>query len=1078
MRSRRIASAAVGLLLFSGLAAAQDSQQGSITGFVYDPSQAVIPGVEVTATSQNTGLSRSSTTNEAGLYTIVGLQPGVYDVHAVSEGFKTAAQANAQLSVGAILRVDFTMEVGAVTETVNVTGAAPILSTETGEVSHIVSGTQVTELALNGRNFTQFLALGTGVSSRQTGRQMGLGQEGNPLMVIHGGRISMNKYTYDGTLAMDTGGNRGLNVFPPMEAIEEVKVQKSNYGADAGGFGFGIVNIVTKSGGKDFHGSLYEFWRNDKLDSRNFFSNERQIIRSNNFGFTIGGPIFIPGKYNTGRTKTFFFWSQAWARRVGQQIDTFTTPPLGVFTATVPTVAMRQGDFSGVTQTIRNPATGQPYPNKQIPASDFDPNAVLLINTFYPLPNRSGNPNFVHNTSAFTTYREELMRFDHHFTENTTWTVRYAQDTWTQDQDIKRPGTSVLPTFPNRFGKPGKNLTTKLNNILSPSVVNLFTFGYSFNTISNAPLGGERPSGLTIPEIYPSNEFGLIPDITMANGFAGLGIGNVLINTNPIFTFKEDLSWTRGTHTFKFGGEVIWHAKGEISYPNEQGTFNFNAGATGFAVSDLLLGRAFTYTENDEDPGVGVHAWDNEFYVQDDWKVSRNFTLNLGARWYLIRGGNGGPADDGNISTIVPSLYDPTKAPTLLADGQIVAGTGDPLNGIITPADTKGLDLPGSLRRPNSDTIGPRFGFAWSPGGSRTVIRGGYGINYFWGTDNSVPRKSNPPFVSSVNLQNVLLSNPAGGAGRLFPPNLSAVDIYNKQPTVQSWSLSVQRQLADNTSLELSYVGTRGTYLPRSIQLNQADPFSTINANRRRPYLGYGTIGYNENSAESRYHGLEVTLSRRMAAGLMVEGSYTYSKALGHNEGNPVDSRNKNLDWGLLPDDRTHIFTTNYVWQIPGFENANGALKAIFGGWQLSGIVTFQSGLPFTVTQPGDTANFGGGTGPARPDRIGDPHEGRGESLDRWFNVDAFQSVTGQGRIGTEPINGVRGPGIVNFDAALLKNVNLSEQVKLQFGLETFNFVNHANFDNVGAQIGGPTFGRVTSALDPRVMQLRAKVLF
>jgi hypothetical protein len=495
-------------------------------------------------------------------------------------------------------------------------------------------------------------------------------------------------------------------------------------------------------------------------------------------------------------------------------------------------------------------------------------------------------------------------------------------------------------------------------------------------------------------------------------------------------------------------------------------------------VSDLLLGRAFTYTENDADPGVGLHAWDNEFYVQDDWKVSRNFTLNMGVRWYLIRGGNGGPADDDNISTFVPSLYDPAQAPRLLASGQLAPDSGDPLNGIITPANKKGLDLPDALKRPNSDTIGPRFGFAWTPGGGRTVIRGGYGINYFWGTDNNVPRKSNPPFVSSVNVQNVLLSNPVGGVGRLFPPNLNAMDIYNLQPTVQSWSLSVQRQLAENTSMEVSYVGTRGTHLPRGFQLNQADPFLTGNANLRRPYRGYGTIAYNENSAESRYNGLEVTLSRRMAGGLMIEGSYTFSKALGHTEGNPVDARHKNLDWGLLPDDRTHIFTMNYVWQIPGFQNGSGAMKAIFGGWQLSGITTFQSGLPFTVTQPGDAANFGGGTGPQRPDRIGDPHEGRGGSLDRWFNTDAFQAVTGAGRIGTEPVNGVRGPGIINFDAALLKNINLSEQVKFQFGLETFNFANHANFDSVGGALNSPTFGRVTSTLDPRVMQLRAKLLF
>ncbi|MGH9626781.1 MAG: carboxypeptidase regulatory-like domain-containing protein, partial [Bryobacteraceae bacterium] len=247
----------------------QEANQGTITGFVYDQSQAIVPNAEVSVVSRATGQARNARAGDDGAYTVVALQPGVYDVKASAQGFKSVEQRDILLNVGASVRVNFTMEVGAVTETITVEGVAPVLKTETGEVSTIVSGTQVTEVPINGRNFTQFLSLGTGVVSQQTGRQMGLGQEGNPLMSVHGGRISMNKYTYDGTLAMDTGGNRGLDLFPPMEAIGEVKVQKSNYGADAGGFGYGIVNIVTKSGTQEFHGDLYEYFRNDKLDARN-----------------------------------------------------------------------------------------------------------------------------------------------------------------------------------------------------------------------------------------------------------------------------------------------------------------------------------------------------------------------------------------------------------------------------------------------------------------------------------------------------------------------------------------------------------------------------------------------------------------------------------------------------------------------------------------------------------------------------------------------------------------------------------------------------------------------------------------
>ena len=1066
----------VSFLLLSPLFA-QEGQQGTITGYVSDPSRASVARAQITVTNQATGLSRSAETNDAGLYTIVALQPGIYLVRAGAPGFKTVEQTGVVLDVGSSVRVNLTMEVGAVTETITVEGAAPILKTESGEVSTLVSGTQVTELALNGRNFTQFLALGTGVVSRQTGRQMGLGQEGNPLLAVNGGRISMNKYTYDGTLAMDTGGNRGLDLFPPMEAIGEVKVQKSNYGADSGGFGYGVVNIVTKSGGKDFHGDVYEYFRNDKLDASNFFANDRQRIRLNNFGYTLGGPVYIPGKYNADKTKDFFFWSESWARRVGPQINSFTLPPQGVFTAQVPTEAMRRGDFSAV-GAIKDPVTGIAYPGNIIPASQLDPNALVLLRAFYPLPNHPGAQNFVYNTASFTSYREELIRWDHNFNQNWIWTVRYAQDDWSQNQDIKRPSNTVLPTFPNQFGKPGKNLTTKLTTILSPSAVNLVTFGYSYNTISNAPRAGQRPAGLTIPEAFPSNTFNIVPDINLQQGFAGIGTGGILNNDNPAYTWKDDFSLTRGSHSLKFGAELIHHIKTEIDSSNEQGTFVFDGAKTGNAVADFLTGRAFTYTENDKDPGVKVTAWDNEFYAQDDFKATQHLTLNMGVRWYLIRGGNGGAATNDAISVFVPGLYKSSSAPQVLANGTLVPGSGDPLNGIVTPKDKKGLDLARDLRKPVNDALGPRFGFAWSPGAAKTVFRGGYGINYFWGADSNVPRRNNPPFSNSVNIQNPLLSNPVGGANRIFPPNFNSRDVFSKQPSVQSYSFTVQREVMANTSVEIGYNGTRGTHLPRTLQLNQADPSSNVNASLRRPYLGFGTIAYNENTAISKYNGLQASLIRRFSRGLMFEASYTWSKSLGNPEGMPLDSRNKDLDYGLLDLDRTHMFTFNYVWEIPFLKRSSGWKANLFGNWQISGITSFQSGLPINVTQSGDVANFGGSTGAQRPDLVGDPGKGRGASLQRYFNVDAFRAVTQTGRVGTAPINAIRGPGIKNVDVSLFKNIRIREGMRLQTGVETFNVFNHSQFEDVGAQINSATFGVVTSARDPRVLQLRAKLSF
>ncbi|MGI8991218.1 MAG: carboxypeptidase regulatory-like domain-containing protein [Bryobacteraceae bacterium] len=833
---------------------AQEAQQGSLTGFVSDASRATMPNAEVVVTNKGTNLSRRARTSGAGLYTFVGLDPGAYTLHVAAAGFKTQERPEIQLDTGASVRVDFTMEIGAASETVTIAADAPILKTESGEVSTLVSGTQVTELALNGRNFTQFLALGTGVVSQQTGHQMGLGQEGNPLMSVNGGRISMNKFTFDGTLAMDTGGNRGVDVFPPMEAIGEISMQKSNYSADSGGFGSSVVNVVTKSGTQQFHGDVYEYFRNDALDTRNFFSNSRQIIRQNNFGYTLGGPFFIPGHYNTGKTKDFFFWSESWYRRVGPQIDSFTAPPVSVFNALVPTEAMKTGDFSALLpKTIIKDPSGNAYPNNAIPPSRIDSNAQIILRTFYPSPNFAGAQNFTFNTASFTRYREELIRADHYFSPNWIWTARYAQDSWMQDQSVLRPSSTTLPTIPGLFLKPGKNLVSKLTTVISPTAINLFTFGYSENKITSTPRGGQKPAGFNVPEAFPSNQYNAVPDIVLSNGYAGIGIGSPLRNSNPLFTFKDDFSWTRGGHTIKAGTEILYHRKNEINYANEQGTFNFNGGVTGYSVSDFLIGRAFTYTENGTDIGAETEASDTEFYVQDDWKASTSLTLNMGVRGYLVHGGNGGAAVANDISAFVPGLFDPAKAPPITAAGTLAPETGDALNGIITPGNTKGLDLGRGLKQ-NNTAWGPRFGFAWAPGSHNTVVRGGYGINYFWGTDADYGLRVNPPFTQSVSIQNTLFSNPLGGPNRIFPPSVTSPDVFNRLPSVQSWSLNVQREIIRNTSLEIGYVGTRSNHLPRTLQLNQAFPNfpATLNANLRRPYPGYGPISYNENSAVSK----------------------------------------------------------------------------------------------------------------------------------------------------------------------------------------------------------------------------------
>lgn len=1063
---------------------AQSTGTGTISGTVSDKTGAIIPGVEITATHIATSASRNAITNETGYYSIPALPVGRYEVKAQLQGFKTFLQSGVILDAEEKVTLNIVLEIGQLGESVTVTGTPPPIQTESGDISTLVSGIQVSELALNGRNFSQLVALGPGVVSRQTGRQMGVGQEGNPLLSIHGGRINNNKFTYDGTLAMDTGGNRGLNLFPPMEAIQEMKIMKSNYGADSGSYGYGLINVVTKAGGKEFHGDLYEYLRNNALDARNFFAPTASPLKLNNFGYTLGGPIYIPGRYNQEKTKTFFFWSQSWNLRRGPQLVSFTDPPTSTFTALTPSAAMRRGGFREILPSrILDPRTRQPFQDNLVPPDRIDPNASLLLDMYYPLPNRSGVPNFVATPSSATNWREELVRIDHHFSDNVSLMGRYVQDKWEQNQAVIKPAPQVFPTIGGFFGKPGKSFTAKLTTILSQRSVNEFTFGFSMNRITRIPFAvARRPSALTVPEIFPPNLNNVIPTINLSQGFGAIGVGDQLNNVNPLYTYKDDFSHLIKNHNVKLGLEVIRLQKFTLTAPDLQGNFTFNGGATGHAVADFLLGEAFSYTEVEQREKVYLFAHNWEFYLQDDWKVRPNFTLNMGLRYYILVGAPQAVEKFNRISTFVPSLYDPSRAPAVDSlSGELIAGTGDPLNGIITPDDRKGLDLPRSLVKTHFETLGPRIGFAWSPfANQKTALRGGYGLFYFWGNNNHEGLSANPPFSRSVNIFNTQLSNPAVGRGANFPANVGSFDTNYLIPTVHHWSLSLQQQIARETVLSLAYVGTRGTHLEQTININQPRPNLAvvqrrISVNAVRPFLGYGNINFSERSASSNYHGLEVHLLRRLNQGLMFEVAYTYSKALERMVGQDVlvDKNEKSL----TDLDRTHVLVINYVYQLPFFKERERVLSRLLGGWQLSGITTFQSGLPFTVTQPGDRAGVGGGT--QRPDLVGTPN--RTNQIDRFFDTSAF-AQNPLGRFGTAGRNIIRGPGINDWSINLFKNSKIpwltSEGANLQFGAELFNLFNHPQFESVGGVFGSASFGRVLSARDPRIIQLRLKISY
>jgi len=1079
------ACAAVLLWVLAAHCFSQTMGTGTITGTVKDATGAVVPGVTITATNINTGVKRSAVTDGSGAYVLPALQIGRYKIEAAHAGFKTVTQQNVELDVDTNATVNFTLQVGGTEQSVTVTEAPPTLQTASGEMGTIATGAQVSELSFNGRNFSQILALGTGIASQNTGHRMGVGQEGNPLMSVNGGGLTTTKYTYDGMWAMDPAGGRGLDLFPPMDALAEVEIKTSNYSADSGSYGYGMVNVVTKTGGNTFHGDLYEVLGNDAVDARNFFDNRVAPFKQNIFGFTIGGPVYIPHRYNSDKSKTFFFVSEGWNRRQGPQILNYTSPPQSTFTAQTVDAVMRTGNFTEVATPIKDPTTGQPFSGNIIPANRIDPNATVLLNRFYPLPNRAGSPNFVATPDSATEWREDLFRVDQTFTPSLVLTLRYAHDTWTQNQAIMEPSNFSFPTGPGFFSKPGHNAIARLTWTLNPTTVNVFAYGFSRIGITQLPnLTEVSRSGLNIPKLFPVNVYSAIPDIVMT-GYGGIGVSSGTSpnnNRNNIFEWKDDLTHVTGNHSLKFGFDFqrIQHFLADQS--NTEGTFTFNGNFTGNPVADMLLGDAFTYTEASYSPNGYLFANTYEMYAQDDWKIRPNLTVNLGLRWSIFASAPIGYDKYNHISDFIPSLYSAANAPVLNSDGSIKAGTGNPLNGIVTPTNLQGLNLPQSLRETRYVMPAPRIGFAWSPHNStKTAIRGGYGIFYSWDTNNQESLRKNPPFSSSANISRASLSNPAGGTNEQFPANLNAFDPNYLYPDVQQWSLGIQRQLPGKFVLSVSYVGNHAVHLNQQPNLNQPQPSlavanGSVNVNTVRPYLGYGTISWGERNASARYNALQVSANRRFDNGLAFQLSYTWSNSIAWGFGqNPFVQPDEK---GLSNLSQPQNLTINYVYDLPLFRNGSGWKHAALGGWEWSGIATFSSGFPFTVTIPGDRAGVGGGT--QRPNVAGAATILG--TVAEYFNTAAFV-LPALGTFGNEGPNAVRGPGIsddytMNFYKNFTFRLFGAEGEKFRIGTEFFNIFNHANFSTVGNVFGSATYGHITAALDPREIQFSARLSF
>jgi outer membrane receptor protein involved in Fe transport len=1125
---------------------------GTITGQVTDEKGAAVAGAQITVADVQRGFERTYQTTEEGVYTAPQLPVGTYTLTVEGAGFKKHVQENIVINVNDRRPVDIVLEAGQVTESVTVTSDAALIQ-ESPTQQSLVNGAQVRQLPLNNRNFVQLATLSAGVTSSLPS-QVGFGGLSVVSLSINGGRTSSINWLVDGARNVDTGSNLTLLTVPSVDAISEFTVLTSNYAPEFGRNGGGVINVVTRSGSNDFHGSLYEFVRNDRLNARNPFQivplaglnrlngEERFVppLKYNDYGFTVGGPIIMPrfgeggaSTYN-GRDRSFFFYSQEWRKIRG------TNTAVG----TVATIAQRNGIFA---TRVNDPLTGLAFPrdaagNYVIPQDRIDPNARALL-AFMSPPNESVNGvfnRFRRGSGVAADFRQEIIRIDHNFSDKWSLNGRYIRDDFFRGDPGGNPfldpfsiGAAAGTLYPNvaaqETSTPGDNFVLSLKTVASPTVINEIAFDFAKNLIQTSFVGtGLRSNapGFTSPELFPSTLQGALPSIAFTGAVSNLTFTSPQNIENPSYTWRDNLTWVRGQHTLKFGAFYSREAKNENAGNALNGTYSFNGSRSGNDYADFLLGFPSSYLEDENEVKVQLRYNTLEFYAQDSWKVTPQLSIDYGARYSIYAN----PIDENDLLTSFrPDFYNPAAAVRIEPiSGNVISGSGNRFNGIIFAGDNSPYGR--RVQSNQYNTLGPRVGFAYNVfGDGRTVVRGGFGL-YFDRTLVGIVEQNafvNPRVNSRVTIDNPLLSNPRAGVARTTVPTLTLSSTGDpfKIPRTYQYSLAVQREIFKDSVLEAAYVGTSGRNLLRLININQPAPgaraaltaqlrangtltatqFPSINA--VRPFLGYGAINDRRTEADSNYNSLQMTFNKRFSRGLQLGAVYTFSKnitdASTDRSDAPQDPNNPGLDRALSQFDRTHVFTTNFLYELPFFRGRTDALGTLLGGFQISGIYTAQSGTPLTITQTISGTTPSGslfqftdplGTGSTlRPNLVGDP-SGNG-SINQWFNTAAFApAFTGFGTAGRGI---VRGPGINNFDISVMKSFRFTEDTNLQLRAEFFNAFNHPQYGNPGtaatfapdptAPAGSfptrfiqtnTTFGVITTTRDPRIIQLGIKMNF
>jgi len=1137
-------------LLISGALFAQ-SDLGTISGFVKDPSGGTIAGAKVTIQNKS-GVQRQATTNESGFYTITNVPPGLYTVMVEAAGFQKFQSNEDKLDPSANLVVDATLIVGSSSQIVQVSASAVQLQTESASVQELVTRTQIDALEINGRNpiFMANLVPGTrGGTLANLAFNFSQGPSN-----IDGARTPESLITYDGAPAVRTRSNGTSIGAADLDSTQEIQILATDYAPEYGRSSGGQIRITSKSGTQDFHGAAYEYVRNTIFDANPWQRNAVPAttgvtapIHYNQFGYNIGGPFYIPNHFNTDKTKVFWYWGEEWVRYIFTDTSALT----------VPTVKMRNGDFSELLDpnnvfyhkavVIMDPKTGLPFPGNIIPApgtptagSAASPNGLGILKA-YPLPNLTtpinGNQNWFFSAQHPQYQRKDTTAVDINLTENQRLRLRRVYFTFWEYQPLDG-GTNETPKY---FDRPNQTNSIDYVWTISPTKVNEVLLTASKDNVhipvDQAHFLDRTTVGLNYPYIFPTGKEiqNRIPSVNMS-AFSGLSGGPYPSHSaGPIINMSDSFTWIKGNQTFKFGGLYEYDGENdndEINVQacntctnNQNGQFLFsdNGGkfvrpgytlaSTGVAAANAALGLFDSYSE------IGPRAYTVfrgsmwEGFGQDSWKVRQNLTITYGLRYSVIVPYH---AIWNNMIVFDPSLYNPANAVTVdpksglitgtptiaqLYNGMVIPGSGFPASatGRVAAASTglyNGLfhNVPNRYSDIQWGDVQRRLGIAYQLN-NKTVLRAGGG-RFFTrlGVSDSIFLGGNPPFQPNASVSFGSADNPGGSGTNNVPLVVTTQSKAFKNPEAWAWNFTVERELFWNSYLSVGYVARRGLHLQRESDINQptlaeaaANP--GVNINAIRPYKGFGSIRETDNVANSIYNSLQIAWNRRFSNGLQFGVSYTLSKSMdnGSNQRDVVpDTYDTSMLWGPSEFDARHIVIINYLYQLPFFRNQKGFAGRTLGGWQISGITQFQTGLPCSVAAANDYAgvgldsNFGCGVNGQYWAVNGNPKIiGTFGPSGQWFattNPDGTPIFTAPaaGTFNTQRVrNLIYQPGYQNWNMGLFKTIPINERFRFQFRAEAYNVWNHPNWcgnsgcsgtTNIGLNpTNAATFGKVLS---------------